>query len=78
MTDIEMAREAIESTYIGECDIVEYVTIKNDITKRNEHKEEKVLEKQKCRISFKNISNSFRLIYGGLETIISNVSFTFS
>lgn len=58
MTDIEMAREAIESTYIGECDIVEYVTIKNDITKRNEHKEEKVLEKQKCRISFKNISNS--------------------
>lgn len=58
MTDIEMVREAIESTYIGECDVIEYKTIKNETNKRNEHKEEIVLRKQKCRISFENISNS--------------------
>ena len=58
MTDIEMVREAIESTYIGECDIIEYVKTRNEKTKQNEYKEEVVLEKQKCRISFENISNS--------------------
>lgn len=58
MTDIEMVREAIESTYIGECDIIEYVKTRNEKTKQNEYKEEIVLEKQKCRISFENISNS--------------------
>lgn len=58
MTDMEMVRKAIESTYIGECDVIEYKTTKNKINKRNEHKEEIVLRKQKCRISFENISNS--------------------
>lgn len=58
MTDIEMVREAIESTYIGECDVIEYITERNETTKRNEHREEKVLEKQKCRISFESVSNS--------------------
>ena len=58
MTDMEMVRKAIESTYIGECDVIEYKTTKNETNKRNEHKEEIVLRKQKCRISFENISNS--------------------
>lgn len=58
MTDIEIVRNAIESTYIGECDVIEYKTVKNEMNKRNEHREEVVLKKQKCRISFENISNS--------------------
>ena len=58
MTDIEMVREAIESTYIGECDIIEYVKTRNEKTKQNEYKEEVVLDKQKCIISFENISHS--------------------
>ena len=58
MTDIQMVREAIESTYIGECDIIEYVKTRNEKTKQNEYKEEIVLKKQKCKVSFENISNS--------------------
>lgn len=55
---LKMARHSIESTYDCKCDIIEYSAIKNAINKRTEHKEIIVLEKQPCRISYKNISNT--------------------
>lgn len=53
MTDIEEIREAIESQYDCECDVIELKPkVKNNIT---ETIEEIVLNKQKCRISFEDI-----------------------
>ena len=56
--DIANVRKAIESTYDCLCDIVEYKATKNATNKRTEHKEETVIEKQPCRISYKTISNT--------------------
>lgn len=62
MNSIELAkkraRQAIESTYDCECDIVEYRATKNPINKRTDHKEETLLKKQPCRLSYKTISNA--------------------
>ncbi len=46
------AKAAIESTYIGKCDIVEYVHRQNKITKISEKAEETILSNQPCRLSF--------------------------
>lgn len=62
MNSIELAkkqaRQVIENTYDCECNIVEYKATKNPTNKRTEYKEETVLEKQSCRISYKTISNA--------------------
>lgn len=54
----KQARQAIESTYDCECDVIEYKAIKNQINKRTEYKEEATLEKQPCRKSYKTFSNA--------------------
>lgn len=46
------ARTAIESTYFGECDVIEFIEEKDPKTKVTSHKEEIVLEKIPCRLSF--------------------------
>lgn len=45
-------RRAIESMYIGKCDIYEYKTIKNEVTKRTENKSVLVHSDIPCRLSF--------------------------
>ncbi len=51
-------REAIESQYIGTCDIIELQNSTNPITKLEESTEVVVKEKQPCRKSYKNISSA--------------------
>lgn len=46
------AKKAIESTYIGTCDVVEYVHMPNMTTKISEKSEKTVLSNQPCRLSF--------------------------
>lgn len=46
------AKKAIESTYIGVCDIIEYIHRQNSVTKISEKTEESVLSAQPCRLSF--------------------------
>ena len=53
-----MVRKDIESLYIATCDIYEYQKTK-DKYGVTEHQKLLVLEKQKCRLSYKNINNSF-------------------
>lgn len=56
--DIANVRNAIENTYDCLCDIIEYQAVKNNVNKRTEHQEIKVLEKQPCRISYKTVTNT--------------------
>lgn len=56
--DIQEVREAIESTYIGLCDIVEYIKKRNEKSKINEYVEEIVETEQKCRLSYENVTNA--------------------
>lgn len=56
--DIQEVREAIESTYIGLCDIIERKKQKNTKSKINEYIEETIEKEQKCRLSYENITNS--------------------
>ncbi len=56
--EILRIRRAIESAYDCKCDIIEYKATKNPTNKRTEHKEETVLKKQDCRVSYKIISNA--------------------
>lgn len=58
MSNVESVRNAIESTYIGSCDIIEHVKSKNEKTKQNEYTEKVAYSQKKCRISFKTISNT--------------------
>ena len=60
---IKLARQAIESTYDCECNIIEQQAIENPVNKRTEYKEITVLEKQPCRISYKTISTYFFLFF---------------
>ena len=53
-----MVRKDIESLYVATCDIYEYQKTK-DKHGVTEHQKLLVLEKQKCRLSYKNINNSF-------------------
>ena len=53
-----MVRDIIESQYTGVCNVIEYQNIKDPITKRTVQSEVQVLTAQKCRLSFKNISNT--------------------
>lgn len=58
ISTIMLARQAIEDAYDCLCDIIEYKTTKNSINKQTEYKEEIVVKKQACRISYKNITNT--------------------
>ncbi len=58
MTYINEVREAIESTYIGLCDVIEHIKKRNPKNKQNEYTNETVLEEQKCRLSFETVSNT--------------------
>lgn len=58
MDCFNVARKAIESQYIGVCDIIEYVKQVNAETKINERAEKVVLKKQPCRVSFSKLSNT--------------------
>jgi len=58
MSYMDEVRSAIESTYIGNCDIIEHIKSRNAFTKQNEYNERTVLNKIKCRLSFETISNT--------------------
>ena len=58
MSDMNLVREAIESTYIGTCTVIEHIKEKDDKTKQNKYIEKAVYEDKSCRLSFENISNT--------------------
>lgn len=51
-------REAIESLYIDECDIIQMVSTKNPENKRVESVEQVVYSKIPCKLSIKNIATA--------------------
>ena len=48
------ARAAIESTYMGMCTVIEYRSIKDEVTKLTSQSEITVLENLPCRVSFES------------------------
>lgn len=50
------ARKAIESTYEGVCDIIEYGSVKDKKSKITRHEEITVLQNQPCKLSFEKIA----------------------
>ncbi len=58
MSDMKYVRRAIEDTYIGNCDVVEYRKTRNEENKQNKYSEEVVLSNKKCRLSFETINNT--------------------
>lgn len=58
MSNIDLVRETIESTYIGICTVIEYTKEKNPITKQNEYKEKTIYENKSCRLSFETNNNT--------------------
>lgn len=50
------ARQAVESTYEGVCDIVEYASVKDNKSKITRQEEITVLQNQPCKLSFESIS----------------------
>lgn len=53
-----MVRAAIESMYKSKCNVAEYKSIKNPVTKITSKQEVVTLENQPCRLSFKNITST--------------------
>ena len=51
-----MVRTALESLYIGTCDIIEYVENKDPITKITIHVPTNVFSNQPCKLSFQKIN----------------------
>ena len=51
-------RKAIESMYIGVCDVIEHKKVKDKVTKTTEFVETTVLSEQPCRLSFKSNSTT--------------------
>lgn len=71
-----MARAAIESTYSGECDVIEFIEEKDPKTKVTSHKEEIVFKKIPCRLSFSEkkaavITETAAEISGGAKLFVS-------
>lgn len=56
MSDMKYVRKAIEDTYIGTCDVIEYRKTRNEENKQNEYSEEVVLSNKKCRLSLKQLT----------------------
>lgn len=52
-----MVRQAIESTYQGECTITEYQSYKKE-NRSTGHQEVQVLENQPCKLSFSSVRNT--------------------
>lgn len=50
------ARKAVESTYEGVCDIIEYGSVKDKKSKITRHEEITVLQNQPCKLSFEKIA----------------------
>lgn len=55
---MDQVREIIESQYTGTCDVYEYRSVKDPITKITKTEPVKVLTSKPCRLSFKNISKA--------------------
>lgn len=58
------ARKAVESTYIGVCDVVEYGNTTDKKTKITYQGEVTVLEKQPCKLSFEKIQAAVQTEFG--------------
>lgn len=52
----EKAKETIESMYYGTCDIIEYVDVYDDTTKKTSKTEKTVYTNEPCRLSYNTIS----------------------
>ena len=55
---MQFARKAIESMYIGTCDVIEYQKVSDPVTKKTGFAEITTLLSQPCRVSFKSIPSS--------------------
>ena len=51
---MSIARKAIESMYIGTCDVIEHQKVKDSVTKKTGFTDTIVLLSQPCRVSFKS------------------------
>lgn len=58
LTSLKQVRKAIESQYIGKCDIIELESKTNPITKLEEQTEVAVYKDMPCRKSYKKISST--------------------
>lgn len=58
MVDISKARKSIEKMYFDTCDIYEYISYKDPITKQTKHREDIVHENIPCKLSFKTITST--------------------
>lgn len=70
------ARSAIESTFFGECDVVEFIEEKDPKTKVTSQKNVTVFEKIPCRLSFSEkkaavITETAAEISGGAKLFVS-------
>ncbi len=70
------ARKAVESTYCGVCDIVEYESFKEKKSSLTRHREAVKAEKIPCRISFEKIaavsgSNTGAAVTQGVKLFIA-------
>lgn len=55
---VAAARKAIESRYVGSCNIFEYQSVKDSVTKITSQQEVTVLSNQPCRLSFKTVTST--------------------
>lgn len=53
-----MQRKAIESLYVGVCNVIEHQSVKNPITQIMEDKEVTVLVDQPCKLSFERVTSA--------------------
>ena len=53
-----MVKSAIEKLYTGKCDVTEYKSVRDEVSKITKNKEVVVLKDVPCRLSFKNISSA--------------------
>lgn len=54
------ARKALESTYEGECTIIEHQDVKDEITKLSREEKVVVLQGQPCKLSFEKLAAASR------------------
>lgn len=54
------ARKALESTYEGECTIIEYRDVKDEVTKLSREEKAVVLQGQPCKLSFEKLASASR------------------
>lgn len=54
------ARKALESTYEGECTIIEHRDVKDEVTKLSREEKVVVLQGQPCKLSFEKLAAASR------------------